>query len=108
MRDLFEAGSLQEAQLLVNRLTHDGIAVYVRNGELQGVLGEIPFGQQPVVCVLRSEDWPMATQILHEFVQAHHSVSGPDLWCAECGEHSPGNFEVCWNCRHAFDFGPTQ
>ncbi len=100
MRELYEAASLYEAQLLVDRLEERGIRTYVRNAQLQGALGELPLSVLPIVCISEPIRWQHAVRVLQEFLEAHRQPAGPELSCEQCGEANPGNFELCWKCRH--------
>ncbi len=102
MRDVYQAGSLHEAQMLVDRLTDEGIRTFVRNEHLQGALGELPVSTHPVVCVVDDAQWANARELVLAFERARRQDPGPDRRCASCGETSPGNFQVCWKCRTAF------
>jgi len=103
MKDVYYAHTLHEAQLLVDRLAERQIVTFVRNSELQGMLGELPMTMRPVVCVVNDADWEQARKIANDFEAASLADPGPDRPCPQCGESSPGNFQVCWNCRHAFE-----
>ena len=103
MLPLYRARDLPDAQLLVGRLSSQGIRTYVRNEALQGALGELPLTLQPEVCVLSRADWDAAVVILQDFESsARQPIIETDQLCAECGEQSPGNFELCWRCRAPF------
>jgi hypothetical protein len=105
MRDVYQAGSLHEAQMLVDRLAEVGIRTFVRNEHLQGALGELPVSLHPVVCVVDDQQWSMAREVVIAFERARRADPGPDRVCDACGETSPGNFQVCWKCREAFANG---
>jgi hypothetical protein len=100
---LYLAQDIADAQLLVDRLENAGISVFVRNRELQGMLGELPFSLRPEVCVLNERDLARA-----EVLKAEHDrirttpLVGEERRCAACGELSPPNFELCWSCREPF------
>ncbi len=99
MRDLYDAGSLHEAQLLVHRLQECGIKTVIRNEYLQGALGELPLTARPIVSVVNDTDWARAQDEVRLFEEANRSVDGPERSCPQCGELSPGNFQLCWSCR---------
>ncbi len=102
MRAVYQASSLHEAQLLVDRLHELGIESYVKNEHLQGALGELPLSLHPVICVVRDADYSRAREAAWDFEQANRQDPGPDRRCSQCGETSPGNFQVCWKCRTEF------
>ena len=99
MRPVYEADSLVQAQLLVDLLEEAGIETVVRNAHLQGLFGELPMNQRPVVCVVENEQWAYAVVLAGEFVQAQLLPPGPPWTCKSCGETSPSNFGECWQCR---------
>lgn len=102
MREVFRASSLHEAQLLVIRLQEHGIRTYVRNVHLQGALGELPLTVMPVVCVVDDVAWAEAVLVAGDFEEEQRRDCGPPRTCPGCGEESPGNFDVCWQCRSEF------
>lgn len=102
MRDVYEAESLFEAQLLLDRLAEARIEARVRNAHLQGALGELPLNLLPIVSVLDERDWVEALAIASDFQEAKEAGNRPALRCCRCGEDSPGNFELCWSCRSPF------
>lgn len=103
MRDVYEADSLHQAQLLVDRLREVGIKTVIRNEFLQGALGELPLTARPVVTIVNDADFARASDETRQFEAAYQGPTGPDQHCAHCGEQSPGNFQVCWRCRKPFD-----
>jgi cadmium resistance protein CadD (predicted permease) len=100
---LYLAQNLSDARLLADQLEHLGIRTYVRNEALQGALGELPMTLGPEVCILDPHDLDEALSIVQEFERAlKDTLVTADLLCSECGELSPGNFEICWCCRSPF------
>lgn len=91
-----------EAQLLVDRLSEADIEARVRNAHLQGALGELPLNLLPIVSVVHQRDWVEALAIASDFQEAKEARTQPALRCVDCGEESPGNFELCWSCRKPF------
>ena len=44
-------------------------------------------------------DEPRARALLREIeLDAHRTTP---RFCRKCGEQSPGNFDLCWNCGYA-------
>lgn len=99
MTPVFLAGSLFEADLMVERLKQNGIAAIVRNRELQGALGELPMTLLPEVWVVEDSDYEAALAELKDVEASGLQAKGPEITCTSCGEKSPGNFELCWKCR---------
>ncbi|HEY8946571.1 MAG TPA: DUF2007 domain-containing protein [Polyangiaceae bacterium] len=103
MTPLYLANDLADAQLLADRLESAGISVYIRNRELQGMLGELPFSLRPEVCLLDERDLARAEVVRAEYDRIRATpIVGDDRRCPRCGEHSPPNFELCWSCREPF------
>ncbi len=85
-----------------NVLEQSGIACVVKNVQLSGGLGEIPFLEcLPELWVLADEDLPRATELL----QALEAPPGDAAeWrCNACTELNEAQFAVCWNCGLAAD-----
>jgi hypothetical protein len=100
---LYRARYLADAQLLADELRGHGIQTYIRNEALQGALGELPLTVQPEVCILNQLDWELAQSIAGRYESSQRQpIAQSDLFCARCGEQSPGNFELCWHCREPF------
>lgn len=102
MQPIYEADSLYVAQLLVDLLSDHRIETVVRNAHLQGALGELPMGLNPLVCVVNNEDWAEAVVIAGDFVKNMQRPPGPPRDCTQCREQSPDNFSECWKCRKPF------
>jgi hypothetical protein len=100
MQRLCTASSLQEAELIVDTLARAGIEARVLNELAAGMVGQIPFSQSlPEIWVL-ADELDSAGRVLEEFRrrQREGQVEG-NIRCTTCGEESPANFELCWNCR---------
>lgn len=99
MTPLYLALDLADAELLVHRLENAGIDCFVRNRELQGMLGELPLSLRPEVCVIHAGDVARAEVLKAEYEQNRaSSIVGEERRCEACGELSPPNFELCWRC----------
>ena len=87
---------------LRNLLEQSGIGCMIRNEQLSGGLGEIPFLEcLPELWVLRDDDLARAQRLLTEIEAA--STPAPDWRCANCGESNEGQFAACWSCGRADD-----
>lgn len=103
MTPLYLAHDLADAQFLADRLENASISVFVRNRELQGMLGELPYSLRPEVCILDERDLARAEVIKAEYERIRATpLVGEERRCEACGELSPPNFEVCWRCREPF------
>ena len=85
---------------LRNLLEQSGIDCMIKNEQLSGGLGEIPFLEcQPELWVLRDEQARSAEALLGEIQQA--AASAPAWTCSACGESNEGQFAACWACGRA-------
>jgi len=97
MKRLVAHESLAHIGHLKNLLEQSGIACVIRNDQLSGGLGEIPFLDcLPELWVVRDTDLTRAQAELEAILK------GPDEredWrCRACGETNEGQFAVCWQC----------
>jgi len=97
LRKVHTADSIIEIAHLRNLLEQAGIACYVRNERLGGVVGEIPFVEcWPELWVLRNGDALSARGLIDTARAA--VVPPPDWTCRSCGERVEGQFDACWRC----------
>jgi len=94
------AESLAEIGHLRNVLEHNGIGCTIRNEQLSGALGEVPFLEcLPELWVLRDSDLDRAERLIAELRQ--ESAEGASWRCAYCNEENEAQFAACWNCGRA-------
>lgn len=87
---------------LKNLLEQSGIDCVLKNEQLSGGLGEIPFLEcLPELWVVRDNQLSEALSLLEEL--ARSSPSAPTWRCSACGETNEGQFAVCWHCGRADD-----
>lgn len=97
MLRVYGAADLQDAHIVLGLLLQAGIAARVLNEHARGGLGDIPFGEAyPEVWIDDDADREQARRIIAAY-QARPVDVGV-RFCSACGEQSPGNFDVCWNC----------
>jgi hypothetical protein len=97
LRKVHTAESIIEIAHMRNVLEQAGIACYVRNERLGGVVGEIPFLEcWPELWVLRNGDALQARGLI-DTARADVAPS-PDWICRNCGERVEGQFDACWRC----------
>lgn len=97
MKRLITHESLAHVGHLKNVLEQSGIACVIRNDQLSGGLGEIPFLDcLPELWVLRDQDLERAEALLAATQQT--SEQRGDWRCGECNEINEGQFAVCWQC----------
>lgn len=88
-----------------NVLQAAGIGCVVRNTQLGGGVGEIPFLEcQPEVWLRHAPDEVHARELLAE-IDASQSAAATGLgWDCVCGETNEPQFGACWRCgRSRFD-----
>lgn len=94
---VYAAADLPDAHIVLGLLRQAGIDARVLNEHAWGGLGDIPFGEAyPQVWIADEADLPRARSIV-----AHYQAKPPAVGarrCHACGEASPGNFELCWQC----------
>jgi hypothetical protein len=89
-----------DAFLVADRLKQAGIKAHVFNQHAASIVGDIPpDSAQPQVWIERAQDRERAMLLLRR-IEEEARESGA-IACAACGEESPGNFDLCWNCGHS-------
>jgi hypothetical protein len=91
-----------DAYLIADRLNQAGIRAHVFNEHASSIVGDVPPDvAQPQVWLERECDRERA-QILLQSIEADGAAGGTRR-CAACGEESPANFDLCWNCGRGLD-----
>ncbi|MBK6601882.1 MAG: DUF2007 domain-containing protein [Betaproteobacteria bacterium] len=86
-----------DAYLVADRLNQAGIRAHVFNQHASSIVGDVPPDvAQPQVWLERECDRERAETMLRS-IEADADAGEPRR-CAACGEESPGNFDLCWNC----------
>jgi Putative prokaryotic signal transducing protein len=86
-----------DAYLVLHRLQQAGIVAHVFNENMQSIVGDVPPDvAQPQVWLEDSADRPRAEKVLAA-MRAERARTG-NVWCRNCGEENPANFELCWKC----------
>ncbi|MEM7611144.1 MAG: DUF2007 domain-containing protein [Pseudomonadota bacterium] len=97
MKKVFSADNLVTVAHYRNVLEAEGIATEIRNQNLGGVLGEVPFTEVwPQLWVRHALDEQRALEIIAE-VQAT-PLEGNPWTCRACGTDNEVQFAVCWQC----------
>lgn len=97
---IYTAGTLQEAQLLLDRLLEAGIEARLMNEHLLGGFGQLPYGESlPRIALTNAAQAEDAALVISAFEANMRQTSEAVLTCPGCGEENPENFELCWNCR---------
>lgn len=96
MKRIATSESLAEIGHLRNMLEQQGIRCMIKNEQLSGALGEIPFLECLPELWLLDEDRVEEAQGI---IDALRSESSTEPWrCAHCGETNEGQFARCWRC----------
>lgn len=102
MIKIYSASNLPEAHLLVNLLQQAGIAAQILNSYAQGASGEIPFEQAyPQIWLEDERDKSLAERIISKYESTPSDTEW--VFCRQCGERNPANFELCWHCGKDFN-----
>ncbi len=97
MKRLINCDSLFQAGHIKNILQQAGIDCLIKNEQLSGGLGEIPFLDcLPELWILRNKDFERAQSLLKSSCNAN--ISGTPWGCMNCGEKNESHFAVCWKC----------
>jgi len=92
------AESLAEIGHYRNVLEQNGIRCYVKNEQLSGALGEVPFLEcLPELWVLTDRDALRAERLLRELREGATERTG-NWQCPKCGESNEAQFASCWHC----------
>jgi len=100
MKRLLAHESLAHVGHLRNLLEQSGFPCLIKNEQLSGGLGEIPFLDcLPELWVIDDEQLADAQTLLRE---AQGSSSSMQQWrCRHCDALNDGQFAACWHCSAA-------
>ena len=102
MKRLTSSESIAYLGHLKNLLEQSGISCLIKNEQLSGGLGEIPFLEcLPELWVVRDNQLAEAQSLLDELTQS--TPSAPAWRCKACGEANEGQFAACWHCERVDD-----
>lgn len=96
MQRVYTAENLFDAQLVRDRLAHDGITATVHGTLLAGAVGELPADTRPSVWIEDDDQYERARQLVTDFEQ--NPPQGPAWTCPACHEENGPAFETCWHC----------
>lgn len=99
MRRVYSSALLADVKHFKNVLEQAGIDAVIRNEQLAGGLGEIPFLEcEPELWVADDE----AARAAAAIAAASEPVDDALAWrCARCGEVNGPQFGACWRCGGA-------
>ena len=104
MKRVTRAWSLAEIGHFRNVLEQSGVECYIKNEQLAGALGDVPFLEcQPELWVLNDADLPRAERLIAELKRP---AVGKAWRCRHCGEDNEAEFGACWSCGQP-DSGET-
>lgn len=96
---IYVARQRYDAYLVADRLNQAGIRAHVFNEHASSIVGDVPPDvAQPQVWLADDADEARARALLRTM---EGEARRAPLYCRNCGEQSPGNFELCWNCGTA-------
>jgi Putative prokaryotic signal transducing protein len=86
-----------DAFLVADRLNQAGIRAHVFNQHASSIVGDVPPDvAQPQVWLEREGDRERAEILLARLTE--DAARSGTAHCTGCGEDSPANFDLCWNC----------
>ena len=98
MQRVFTAATLLEAHLVQQMLEVEFIPTAVFDENAHGAAGELPITEVwPEVWIKDDRHCSEARSIIERYETA--SSSKMRATCAQCGESSPVNFQICWYCE---------
>ena len=97
MKRIYTAQNLPEAYLVRDLLTRSGVAAHVFNEHAMAAMGELALGSAyPQVWIVQAHQEQHARAVIADFENRPASTATKN--CLACGEQSPGEFDLCWNC----------
>ncbi len=97
MKHVYTAANLVEAHLVRDLLQQAGIAVHVFNEYAMAAMGDVPMGSAyPQLWISQLHQEQHARAVIAEYEKQPQQTAVKN--CFACGEASPGEFELCWNC----------
>jgi Putative prokaryotic signal transducing protein len=94
--------ALAEVVHFRNLLEQEGILCLVKNEQLSGGVGDIPFLEcLPELWVARDEDYAEALELIAE--TKAEKAPAREWLCRSCGETNEGQFAACWRCGRIDD-----
>lgn len=100
MKRILSSESLAEISHYKNVLEQNGVRCLIKNEQLSGALGEVPFLEcLPELWVLKETDLDRAETLLTEL---RKESTGGEAWtCSSCNQENEAQFGACWNCGAA-------
>jgi len=97
VKRVYTAANLAEAHLVRDLLQQAGVAVHVFNEYAMAAMGDVPMGSAcPQLWISQPQQEQHARAVIAEY--ENRPLTTTIKSCVACGEASPGEFELCWNC----------
>jgi hypothetical protein len=97
MKRVTSSESLAEIGHYRNVLEQNGIRCMIKNEQLSGALGEVPFLEcLPELWVINERDLERAENLIADL--SRETVGGEIWHCSRCDQDNEAQFAVCWNC----------
>jgi hypothetical protein len=98
MKRVYSDESLANVGHVKTLLEQQGIGCFLKNEQLSGALGELPFLEcLPEVWVYSDAESDQAEAIIQDLMAA--PLDKAESWrCRNCGETNEGQYAACWNC----------
>jgi putative signal transducing protein len=102
MKRVYSGGTLADVAHVQNLLEHAGIRSFMKNVNLGGALGDLPFLDcTPELWVLVDADAARAENVIRDALRPQPGTGAAAWRCAGCGEQNEPQFGVCWSCGAA-------
>lgn len=97
MKRIYTAVNLPEAYLVRDLLIRSGVAAHVFNEHAMAAMGELALGSAyPQVWIAQEHQEQHARAVIADYES--RPASTQTRQCVACGELSPAEFDLCWNC----------
>lgn len=97
MRKVYEAASVNEAEILCSLLRAEGVAAFVFDVNTFALAGSNPM-VWPSVWISNDHAYSLARSILARFEQQSRHAAVAEDWVCRCGEVLADSFDQCWRC----------
>lgn len=100
MKRVATSESLAEIGHYKNVLEQNGVGCIIKNEQLSGALGEVPFLEcLPELWVLDDAELDRAEGLIADLKR--EGARGDDWRCPKCNQDNEAQFAACWNCGYA-------
>lgn len=100
MKRIYTAANLADAHLVRDLLQQAGIAAHIFNEYAMAAMGDVPMGSAyPQIWIPQPQQEQHARAVIADYEKRLPQTAIKT--CGACGETSPGEFELCWNCGGA-------